>query len=59
LVNLKERCHAVYQELLGRNILVKELGGPLLEGWLRITVGTHHDNMIFVKALRDITQQFT
>jgi histidinol-phosphate aminotransferase len=59
LVNLKERCHAVYQELLGRNILVKELGGPLLEGWLRITVGTHHDNMVFVKALRDITQQFT
>ncbi|MGC1121900.1 MAG: histidinol-phosphate transaminase [Candidatus Methanofastidiosia archaeon] len=59
LVNLKERCHAVYQELLGRDILVKKLGGPLLEGWLRMTIGNHHDNMIFVKALREIIQQFT
>ncbi|MBU6998202.1 MAG: histidinol-phosphate transaminase [Theionarchaea archaeon] len=56
-VNLNERCHDVYQGLLQKNILVKRLGGPLRGEWLRITVGSHHDNVILVEAIRDIIQQ--
>ncbi|MBU7014990.1 MAG: histidinol-phosphate aminotransferase family protein [Theionarchaea archaeon] len=56
-VNLNERCNDVYQGLLQRNILVKQLAGPLCGGWLRITVGNHHDNVVFVKAFREIIQQ--
>ncbi len=53
---LNDRVAQVYEGLLSRNILVKNLHGshPLLKGCLRITVGTPEENAALLAGLREI-----
>jgi histidinol-phosphate aminotransferase len=46
--------HAVFDELLERKILVKNVGKMhvLLENCLRVTIGTPQENTLFLDALR-------
>ncbi len=45
-------ARAVWQGLLDRGVLVRELGPP---GWLRVTIGTPAEMAQFRRALRDVT----
>jgi histidinol-phosphate aminotransferase len=40
--------HAIWQALLGRGVLVREVGPP---GWLRVSIGTPEENESFRQAL--------
>lgn len=42
---------AVYQGLLAKGILIRQLGGPELPGFLRVSVGTPAENQLFIQAL--------
>jgi histidinol-phosphate aminotransferase len=44
--------HAVWQGLLDRGVLVRELGPP---GWLRVTIGTPAEMARFRDALLEVT----
>ena len=44
--------HAVWQGLLERGVLIREVGP---EGWLRVSVGTPAENQAFLEALREVT----
>ena len=43
--------HAVWQGLLDRGVLVRELGPP---AWLRVSIGTPAEMALFRRALRDL-----
>ncbi|MDY5588665.1 MAG: aminotransferase class I/II-fold pyridoxal phosphate-dependent enzyme [Arcanobacterium sp.] len=47
---LKDR-HAVWQGLLDRGVLIREVGP---DGWLRVSVGTPEENRAFMAALREV-----
>ena len=44
-------CHAVWQGLLDRGVLVREVGPP---GWLRVSIGTPTEMAAFRNALTDV-----
>ncbi len=55
LVNVGKLVDKIYQKLLEQNILVKNISDlPLMNGYLRITVGTHRENQLFLEALKNI-----
>ena len=55
LLNLKGDNGRIREELKRRNILVKDLDHyPLLKGFIRITIGTHSENLVLLEALKDI-----
>lgn len=43
--------HAVWQGLLDRGVLIREVGP---EGWLRVSVGTPEENAAFLTALKEV-----
>ncbi len=43
--------HAIWQGLLDRGILIREVGP---EGWLRVSVGTPEENIAFLTALKEV-----
>ena len=44
----------VWQQLLDRSVLVRDFSTwPRLEGCLRVTVGTPHENDVFLSVLRE------
>ncbi|MCI7551129.1 MAG: histidinol-phosphate transaminase [Actinomycetaceae bacterium] len=45
--------HAAWQGLLERGVLVRDVG---YEGRLRVSIGTPHENEIFLKALAEVTR---
>lgn len=55
LLNVGKLVDKIYQKLLEQNILVKNISDlPLMNGYLRITVGTHRENQLFLEALKNI-----
>ena len=55
LVNFGRLSSRIHQKLMEKNILVKDLNSyPLLEGYLRITVGTREENKILLETLKRI-----
>jgi len=44
----------VYKQLLGKGVIVREMSGWGLEGFIRVTVGTKAENARFIKALKSI-----
>ena len=44
--------HAVWQGLLDRGVLIREVGP---DGWLRVSVGTPAENAAFLAALKEVT----
>jgi histidinol-phosphate aminotransferase len=47
--------HAVWQALLDRGVLIRELGPP---GWLRVTVGTADETGTFLTELKNVLRAF-
>ena len=45
-----ERRHEIWQRLLDRDVLVREVGP---EGWLRVSIGTPDEMMVFRQALNE------
>jgi len=55
LVNCKEKCKKIYNELNKQNILVKYFPNhKLLRDYIRISVGKHQENEELIKALQRI-----
>ena len=48
--------HAVWQELLDRGVLVREVGP---EGWLRVSIGTAEEMKSFRMALTEVTEEMS
>lgn len=48
-----EDRHAIWQALLDRGVLIREVGP---EGWLRVSVGTRENNKAFIDALTEVTR---
>ena len=46
-----QRMHAIWQGLLDRGILIREVGP---DGWLRVSVGTVEENAAFMAALKEV-----
>ena len=47
--------HEVWSALLDRSVLVRDCSGwPGLEGCLRVTIGTAHEDDVFLDALREV-----
>ncbi|MCF2706290.1 histidinol-phosphate transaminase [Arcanobacterium haemolyticum] len=46
-----EDRHAVWQGLLDRGVLIREVGP---EGWLRVSIGTPEENAAFLAAVKEI-----
>ena len=44
--------HAVWQGLLDKGVLVREVGP---DGWLRVSIGTPAEMVAFMDALLDVT----
>ena len=54
LVHVGREPAAVHQELARRNILVKDMSSsPLLQGFLRVAVGTRSEHLALVQALQE------
>lgn len=45
--------HAVWQGLLDRGVLIREVGPP---GWLRVSIGTPQEMVRFRETLLDVTK---
>ncbi len=54
LFGLFEDRHAVWQGLLDRGVLIREVGPP---GWLRVSVGTPDETARFKEALTDVLKE--
>lgn len=54
LVRLEENAKSVYEQLLGRGIIVRYGVTWGLPGHLRITIGTPHENKTLVQVLSEI-----
>ena len=50
-----EDAEEVYQGLLGEGVLVRNMKG-VVDGCLRVTIGTPEENRIFIKALKDVVR---
>jgi len=48
------RANALFNELIKRNILIRNMD-DVIKGCLRVTVGTPHENTLFLNALRDLS----
>lgn len=47
----------IYQALLEKGIQIRNLGGPELPGFLRVTVGTPQQNAMFLKAVTSVLKE--
>jgi len=54
LINIGPESAAVYEKLLRRGIIVREMTAWGLPNFLRVTIGTKKENQLFVKALKTI-----
>jgi histidinol-phosphate aminotransferase len=50
-----EDADNVYQGLLGKGVLVRHMKG-VVDGCLRVTIGTPEENRIFLKALKEVVR---
>ncbi|MGH9051123.1 MAG: histidinol-phosphate transaminase [Acidimicrobiia bacterium] len=58
LVRVAGDAHAVWERLVARGVLVRDFTAwPLLEGCLRVTVGTSEENDAFLAALRGAVEE--
>jgi len=54
MVNLKTDCMEIFNQLLRKGIIVRP-GVPLgMPQWIRLTIGTKEENIIFIRALKEI-----
>ncbi|CAA9890604.1 Histidinol-phosphate aminotransferase 2 [Candidatus Methylobacter favarea] len=56
LVDLKRLAQPVYEALLRKGVIVRPVANYGLPNHLRISIGTHEENRLFLKALTDSLQ---
>jgi histidinol-phosphate aminotransferase len=44
----------VFKDLLKRGVIVRNMGGYGLSEYIRVTLGTHDENVVFLEALREV-----
>jgi len=55
LIDFEENCNRVHTLLMERGILVKNMNAmPLMNGYLRISIGTRKEHILLLKALEEI-----
>jgi histidinol-phosphate aminotransferase len=55
LIDLKAHAHSVWSALRENGIFAKNVSNlPRMEGYLRVTVGTHRENTIFLRVLKEV-----
>ena len=50
-------ARAIYEKLLSFGVIVREMSGWKLEGYLRVTIGTQNENRRFTRLLRNILKE--
>jgi histidinol-phosphate aminotransferase len=56
LVDLKRLAQPVYEALLRKGVIVRPVANYELPNHLRISIGTHEENQLFLEALTDSLQ---
>lgn len=54
LLNIGMDSEAVYNSLLKKGVIVRNMKGWGMDGFLRVTIGTMKENRIFISALKEI-----
>jgi histidinol-phosphate aminotransferase len=54
LVDLKQPAMPIYEALLRKGVIVRPVGVYELPNHLRVTIGTHEENKLFLQALTDV-----
>ncbi|MFH1459136.1 MAG: histidinol-phosphate transaminase [Candidatus Omnitrophota bacterium] len=54
LINMGYRAKAVYEKLLKRGIIVREMSAWGLNNFIRVTIGTPNENKAFIRELKKI-----
>ena len=54
LVNVKEDCARVFNSLLKRGVIVRDMKAWGLDTYIRVTVGTRTENRKFIEALKQV-----
>ncbi|MDP8263888.1 MAG: histidinol-phosphate transaminase [Candidatus Aceula lacicola] len=54
LINVERDSTQVFQDLLNKGIIVRDMASWGLEGFIRVTIGKPKENKRFVKALKEI-----
>ncbi len=52
LINFKKDTQALYRYLLNKGIIIREMGGWGLSNFFRVTIGTHKENIAFIRYLK-------
>jgi histidinol-phosphate aminotransferase len=53
-INVARSGQKVFQNLLARGVIVRPIGGYGLPDFIRVTIGTEHENQRFVAALSEV-----
>ena len=59
LVDVKEDADKVFQDLLKYGMIVRSMKAYGLKTWIRVTVGTHTQNVLFYCLLKDYLKKIT
>jgi len=54
LIDVKSDCKAVFNALLRKGVIVRDMKAWGMDNFIRVTVGTRAENKKFIKALKDI-----
>ncbi len=56
-VRLGEDVEKIFQELLKKGVIIREMSGFNLKNYARITIGTRKENTKLIKALKDVLKK--
>ncbi|MEW6008052.1 MAG: histidinol-phosphate transaminase [Candidatus Omnitrophota bacterium] len=54
LIDVGESCDNVFKQLLKKGVIVRPMTSYGLNNFVRVTIGTHNENVRFIKALEEI-----
>lgn len=55
LTNVGRNSNSIYERLLRKGIIVREMSSWGLNGFIRVTIGTMEENRRFIKALKEVS----
>lgn len=54
LIDTKRNCEDVFEKILNRGVIIRDMSAYNLDTWIRVTVGTKEENEKFIKVFKDI-----
>ncbi|MBI4974938.1 MAG: histidinol-phosphate transaminase [Candidatus Omnitrophica bacterium] len=57
LVNVKKDCVKVFDALLEKGVIVRDMKAWGLDSFIRVTIGTHEENRKFVEGLKKVMEE--